>query len=57
MIKLQINNKEKLFTNKDGLKILQKNNPKEKFRIAFCKEAKCYVVQQKDDKEWLCLHD
>ena len=61
MIKLLIgkDKKEKLFTNKQGLKILQKNDPKEKYRIAKCEDTGKQVVQVwlTEDKYWLCLHD
>lgn len=65
MIKLIINKKETLFTNKKGLKILQKSNPKEKFKIAKCKTTGKEVIMQYDKgftscnghNNWLCLHD
>lgn len=56
-ILLVINGKEKYYPNKEGIKILRKDNPKEKFRIAICKDTKEEVVQQKDGKNYMCLHD
>lgn len=60
MIKITEGGKTKKVTNKKGLASLRKANPKEKFRIAFCKEAKVLAVQVEDKSEpsgWLCLHD
>jgi hypothetical protein len=59
MIKLIVGDKEKNFTNKAGIIILQKSNPDEKFRIALCKQTNKRVIQNwhKTDKEWMCLHD
>ena len=59
MIKLIIKGKEKLVTNKKGLEILRKFNPKEKFRIALCRETGKKVIQNWHEtyKNWLCLHD
>jgi hypothetical protein len=65
MIKLIINKKEKLFTNREGLKILQKDNPKERFKIAQCRATGKQVIMQYDKgytssnghNNWLCLHD
>jgi len=58
-ILLIVNGKDKYYSNKEGLKYLQDNNPTDKYRIAVCKDTKQKVVQVylKDDKEWLCLHD
>lgn len=40
------------------LKRLQKANPKEKFRIAYCKKAREKVIQVLElNKNWLCLHN
>ena len=50
------------------MKILQQSNPKEKFRVAFCKKANEWVVQEweeegldhdtgKENIGWLCLHN
>ena len=57
MILLVVKGKEKYYPNEEGIRILRKNNPKEKFRIAICPDTKQEVIQQKDGKEWLCLHD
>jgi hypothetical protein len=59
MIKLIIGNKEKNFTNKEGIARLQKANPGEKFRIILCKETGTKVIQNWHtiDKVWICLHD
>jgi len=56
-ILLVVNGREKYYPNEEGIKILRKSNPKEKFRIAICKDTKEEVVQQKDGRSWLCLHD
>lgn len=56
-ILLVVNGKEKYYPNKEGIKILRKSNPKERFRIAICKDTKEEVVQQKDGRSWMCLHD
>ena len=62
MILLVVNGKEKYYPNKEGIKILRKSNPKEKFRIAICKHTKKEVIQMYDPQDldnsgWLCLHD
>lgn len=56
-ILLVVKGKEKYYPNAEGIKILRKGSPKEKFRIAVCKDTKKEVVQVKDGKGWLCLHD
>ena len=56
-ILLTVNGKEKYYPNKERIKILRKNNPKEKFRIAICKDIKREVMQVKDSKSWMCLHN
>ena len=56
-ILLVINAKEKYYPNKEGIKRLKKSNPREKFRITICKDTKEEVVQVKDGRSWLCLHD
>jgi len=57
MILLVINGKEKYYPNKEGIKFMRKDNPKHKFRIAVCKDTKREVVQVKEEKSWMCLHD
>ena len=65
MIKLIIKGKEKLFSNKEGIKILRKSNLKEKFKIAKCESTgKMTIMQYEKDylesngrPNWLCLHD
>lgn len=51
--------KERYYSLEAGIKILRKNNPKEKFRIAKCEYTKENVIQykHKDVEEWVCLHD
>lgn len=56
-IRLIIDGKAKYIPNEKGIEILQKVNPAEKFRIARCKDTKRKVVQVKDGRNWLCLHD
>ena len=56
-ILLVVKGKEKYYPNIEGIKILRKSSPKEKFRIAICKDTKREVIQQKDGRSWLCLHD
>lgn len=67
MIKLMISGKIEIVNNKKGLEILQKNNPKKRFKIATCKATKkstLMVYSGNDEtgvynghKGWLCLHD
>ena len=57
MIKLIVKGKEKLYSNKKGIKILRKGNPHEQFRIAICQHTKKEIIQIKELKEWVCLHD
>lgn len=56
-ILLVVNGKEKYYPNEEGIKILRKSNPKNKFRIAICKDTKREVVQVKDGRSYMCLHD
>jgi len=60
MIKLiDENGKVKNYSNRQGIKILEETNPKEKFRLAICQHTKRQTIQNwhKTDKNWLCLHD
>jgi len=59
MINLIIKGQEQEFSNEEGLKVLRKNNPNEKFRIDLCEETEKpdYVIQIFTKKGWLCLHD
>lgn len=65
MIKLVIKGEEKLFSNRKGLEILRKSNPKDKFKIAKCISTEkmvvmCYdkgYLESNGHPNWLCLHD
>lgn len=65
MIKLFLNGKDKLVSNKKGIEILRRNNPKDKFKITVCTRTGKKVIMQyeKGYKEsnghpnWFCLHD
>lgn len=42
---------------KKELKRLKKINPKGKYKIVYCKQAKENVIQYYIDNNWLCLHN
>lgn len=65
MIKLKTKGKIKLYSNKKGIAILRRNNPKDKFKIAVCSSTGKKVIMQYEKgyiesnghPNWLCLHD
>jgi adenosine/AMP kinase len=66
MITLTIIGKERLFSNKDGIKILRKLNPKNRFKIAKCKATGKRIIMlfeqgyydgSNGNPNWICLHD